>query len=542
MLKVRVCGDFQVERDGAPAQLPPSKKTRALLAFLALEPAAHRRDKLCELFWEIPDDPRQALRWSLSKLRPVVNELGLERLVADRERVRFVQESVSIDLLEARAMAIGGIGSLSDERLQALADMLEGEALEGLDLPTQPEFESWRTAMRESARQLRVGALQALIERTAPKPGVQIGWLTELVAADPYNADAHVKLISALVRAGRLKEAERQKSASIIALAEFGADIPARLEAALRTPHALAATSVAPGDAQRASPAPIEFKQNVKFCKASDGTTIAYASVGEGPPIIKSANWLNHLEYDWESPVWRHIFRDIIRENSLIRYDARGNGLSDWNVRDFSLESQVSDLEAVVDAAQLSHFTLVGVSQGCAISIEYAARHPEKVSRLILYGGYARGWRKWRQPKLVKQTDAMLTLIRVGWGQNHATFRQLFSSQFMPDAPIENQEWFNELQRITTSPENAARLLSALGDVDVRERLHEVKAQTVVIHARHDLRVPFEAGRELAAGIPNARFVTLETRNHLIPETDPEWPKLQFEIEAFLAEGRAHAS
>lgn len=335
-----------------------------------------------------------------------------------------------------------------------------------------------------------------------------------------------------------MRDADRQKSASISALAELGSGALARIEAAIRTPP----SPNAPTPPATAPREPVELKQRVKFCKTSDGTTIAYASVGEGPPILKSANWLNHLEYDWESPVWRHIFRDITRENTLIRYDARGNGLSDWNVRDFSLEAQVSDLEAVVEAAQLSHFTLVGVSQGCAISVEFAARHPDKVARLILYGGYTRGWRKWRQPKLVQQTEAMLTLIRVGWGQNHATFRQLFSAQFMPDAPAENQEWFNELQRITTSPDNAARLLSALGDVDVRDRLANVKAKTLVIHARHDLRVPFEAGRELAAGIPDARFVTLETRNHLVPETDPEWPKLQFEIEAFLAEDRKRAS
>lgn len=182
-----------------------------------------------------------------------------------------------------------------------------------------------------------------------------------------------------------------------------------------------------------------------------------------GLPMSSLANWLNHLEYDWESPVWRHVFRGLAKDRRLIRYDARGNGLSDWDAENISFETMVSDLEAVVEATGLERFPLLGISQGCAVSAEYAARHPEKVSRLILIGGYARGWNVIGSPEAKQQNEAMITLVQIGWGQDNAAFRQMFTSLFMPDAPAENHQWFNELQRITTSPVNAIRLMRATG-------------------------------------------------------------------------------
>lgn len=205
-------------------------------------------------------------------------------------------------------------------------------------------------------------------------------------------------------------------------------------------------------------------------------------------------------------------------------------------MKDFSIERQVEDLEAVVNAAGLDEFPLLGVSQGCAISVAYAARHPEKVTKLILYGGYARGWKKGISRAYRKNTEAMITLVRNGWGQDNPVFRQMFASLFMPDAPPENHDWFNELQRMTTSPENAAALLEALGDVDVRASLSKVSAPTLVIHASGDMRVPFEAGKELVAGIPDARFMSLQSNNHLIPESDPAWPRLRDTIFEFLTD------
>jgi pimeloyl-ACP methyl ester carboxylesterase len=285
-----------------------------------------------------------------------------------------------------------------------------------------------------------------------------------------------------------------------------------------------------------AAPGAAGLDQQIRFCKTADGIQIAYATVGEGPPLVKTANWLNHLDFDWESPVWHHVFRGLCDGRSLIRYDARGNGLSDWDIDDFPFERLVDDLEAVVDATGLDRFPLLGLSQGCAISAAYATRHPEKVTKLVLIGGYARGWKKAGNADVIRETEAMITLIRIGWGKDNPVFRQMFTSMFMPDAPPENQTWFNELERISTKPRNAANLLRALGDVDVRDLLGKVRAPTLVMHAKGDQRVPFQSGRELAGLIPGARFVSLDTRNHIMPESDPAWQVALREINEFLAE------
>ncbi len=288
-----------------------------------------------------------------------------------------------------------------------------------------------------------------------------------------------------------------------------------------------------PGKPAGGAPA---LEQQIRFCAAPDGTQIAYATVGQGPPLIKTANWLNHLEYDWESPVWRHVLHGLARGHQLIRYDERGNGLSDWDVEDISFEAFVSDLETVVDAAGIERFPLFGISQGCAVSIAYAVRHPERVSRLVLYGGFARGRSNRGSSKDGEQAAAIRTLMRQGWGQENPAFRQIFTSLFIPDATPEQASWFNNLQRITASPENAVRIREAMDILDVSELLPQVTVPTLVLHCREDAVQPFNEGRRMAAGIPGARFVALEGRNHLILEDEPAWPRFLQEVESFLAE------
>ncbi len=282
-----------------------------------------------------------------------------------------------------------------------------------------------------------------------------------------------------------------------------------------------------------APPAPL--RQQVQFCTASDGVRIAYADVGAGPPLVKAANWLNHLEYDWQSPIWRRLLQELATEHRLVRYDSRGNGLSDWDVRDMSFEGFVRDLESVADAVGLEHFDLLGISQGCAVSIAYAVRHPERVNKLVLYGGYARGRRKRSSPAQNDEADALVTLIRQGWGNENPAFRQLFTSLFIPGGTAEQMQWFNDLQRYTTSPENAARMRAATNEIDVTNLLLQVGAPTLVLHCRDDAVVPFDEGRLIAAGIPGARFVALEGRNHAILASDPGWARFLEEIRAFLA-------
>jgi len=275
--------------------------------------------------------------------------------------------------------------------------------------------------------------------------------------------------------------------------------------------------------------------QEIRFCTANDGVRVAYATTGQGPPIVKSANWLNHLEFDWQSPVWRHVFTELSRDNTLVRYDGRGNGLSDRDVDDISFEAMVSDLETVIDAAGLDRVTLFGMSQGCSVSVAYAARHPERVERLILIGGYLTGWTL-ETPEEVERQNAIMALIRAGWGTDNAAFRQVFTSLLIPEGTTEQMQWFNELQRMTTSADMAVRLRRVFGDIDVRDQASRVSAPTLVLHARNDAMVRFERGRKVAAGIPGARFVPLESQNHLLLEDEPAWPVFLGEVERFMAE------
>ena len=277
-------------------------------------------------------------------------------------------------------------------------------------------------------------------------------------------------------------------------------------------------------------------RQDIRYCTTGDGVRIAYAITGSGPPIVKTANWMSHLDFEWESPVWRHWLHALTRERTLVRYDERGNGLSDREVDDLSFEAMVADLETVVDTLGLERFPLFGISQGCAVAIEYAVRHPERVSCLILYGGFAAGWRKLGTAVDIGQREALTLLMRTGWGQDNPAFRQVFTSRFIPGASTEQMDWFNELQRISVTPATAARFHMIFGTIDVRERLAEVTQPTLVLHARDDGEIPLIAGRIFATEISQARFVPLDSANHLLLENETAFERLVSEIDRFLCE------
>ena len=294
--------------------------------------------------------------------------------------------------------------------------------------------------------------------------------------------------------------------------------------------------AMAPAAAGAGVPPPAGLTQDIRFCTTPDGVQIAYSTIGRGAPLMKTGHWLTHLEFDLESPIWRHLYRELARDYQLIRYDTRGNGLSDRTVADLSFEALVSDLAVVVEAAGLTRFALLGISQGALMAIEYALRHPGRVSHLILYGGAAVGRNKRARDDVERQEDAaMFTLMRLGWGNENPAFRQLFTSQFIPGGTKEQADWFNELQRISASGEMAARIGAATADVDLTDRLSQIRVPTLVMHAREDARVPFEFGRQMAAGIPGARFVPLPGRNHLFLETEPAFGQFLEHTRAFLA-------
>lgn len=513
-LELFLIGEVAVCQGGRQVALPASKKTRALLAYLAATRREHRRDRLCSLFWDVPDDPKGALRWSLSKLRHAVDEGETIRLLADREAVRLDLGGIAFDLGRLETAA-----SSRDIAVLEAAATIRGEFAPGIELRGAEEFESWLLAQREDVRRMQGAIARKLVEMLARQPERALPYARQLVEDDPLDETAWDTLIALLARCDRAEEAEAQRAVAIRTLE--AADIP--------VPNSLRARA-------GAAPAHATIQQQVEFCTAPDGTGLAYSLVGQGMPLVKTANWLNHLEFEWESPIWRHWIAELTRERTLLRYDERGNGLSDWNPATLSFDSFVEDLEAVIDAAGLDRFDLLGISQGCAVSIAYAVKHPERVRSMILYGGYSQGWARRNDPIERQRREAMVTLTGVGWGNDNPAFRQMFTTLYFPDATDEQAHWFNELQRISCSPEGAQRLQRALSVIDVRHLLRKVTTPTLVMHCREDSVVPFEAGRILARHIPGARFVALDSPNHLVLEDDAAWPKLVAQLREFLAD------
>lgn len=451
--EVNLLGEFELRRDGTPVVLPASRKTRALLAYLLLTAKPVRRERLCEIFFDIPDDPRAALRWSLSKIRALLGD-SADLLAADRERVAIDASSFSFDIDRP-------------DPVRALEAPLPGLELSGLD-----EYNLWLASER------------AAIDRR---------------------------------RRRCLEEASRNPIWPATDQARFAATAEALDD------------GVAPADRS-------EFPvQQVRYCFAPDGVRIAYAVTGDGPLLVKTANWLNHLELDWGSPLWGRMVGGLSEHFRLVRYDERGNGLSDWDVGPIDFEALVTDLEAVVDALGLDRFPLFGLSQGAAVSIAYAARHPERVSRLILLGGYATGWRHRVDLDEADEREAIITLVRRGWGKDSPIYRQIFSQSFTPSATVDELDWFNDFQKQTVSPDNAAAFLDLFGDIDVRGELAKIEVPTLILHARADQRIGIEQAIELASAMPNASLVTLDTDNHILRSNEPAMDLVLEQIVNFLS-------
>ena len=276
--------------------------------------------------------------------------------------------------------------------------------------------------------------------------------------------------------------------------------------------------------------------QTIRFCRSADGVRIAYATFGDGPPLIISTCWLSHLEYDLESPVWRHWVRGMAGIATTIRYDERGFGLSDWEVPDFSFESRINDLEAVVQASGFERFALLGMSQGGPTAIAYAARHPERVTRLMLHGSYAATLGS--TPETAEMDEAFTRMIRVGWARPEGRFRRVFTDMLMPGARPEQMTWVDNLMRMSTSTANAVDFREQRRDVDVSELLSNMDVPTLVLHAKGDQMNLFQEGRKLAAEIPGARLVKLDSDNHVLLEDEPAWPVFLGEVDAFLEPDR----
>ncbi len=518
-LKITLIDEVSVRVDGSAVPLVSSRKTLALLAYLLVSGREQRRESLCELFFSGTSDPRASLRWSLTKLRKVLNA-ETQVLLTTPSSVRIDMAQVDLDVSFVRNVHDNPAARLDD--LKEAATLLSITPFVGIEISRAQDYTFWLMGECEQLKSLRGG----IFRRLAQTPGLSnqeaVKWLRTWARLEPYSHDAPRLLSGKLSELGLMEEA-RQVADSYL---DLMGDQAQPLD--LADPGRAAAV---PAPADPAAP----DRQTIGFCKAADGVSIAYASVGDGPPIVKAANWLNHLELDWESPIWGDTFRELATENTLIRYDERGNGLSDWDVPEISFRAFVEDLETVVDHLGLERFPLLGLSQGCAVSIEYAVKYPEKVTALILIGGYASGWRIGLPKHEQEQREAVLTLTRHGWGTANPAYRHIFSQTFMPDADQERLAWFDEFQRQCTSAENAVRFQEAFGHIDVRHLLPRVTVPTLVLHARDDLRIPLDCGRELAAEIPNAKLVTLESKSHIILGDEPAWQNCMDEIRRFLA-------
>lgn len=278
-------------------------------------------------------------------------------------------------------------------------------------------------------------------------------------------------------------------------------------------------------------------KQELRFCSTRDSTTIAYATSGAGYPLVKVANWLSHLEYDYQSPIWRHWWAGLAERFRVIRYDERGCGLSDWDIADISFEAWVQDLVEVVNTAAPDKFALYGMSQGVPVAVAYAARFPERVSHLILYGGPLRGALTLGDPAIDERIALLRQLLKLGWAEPSHAFSRVFASLFVPQGTEEQFKWFDDLQRVSTSADNAVRFWDVCCTLDVSEIAQQVRAPTLVLHAEQDAVVPFAEARYTASKISGAQLVPLQSSNHILLEHEPSWAKFLEEVTDFIGAG-----
>lgn len=508
MIGIITFGQLDVWQAGKRVALPSSRKTRALLAYLVLLGRPASRQELCSLLWELPDDPRGALRWSLSKLRNVLNADGVERLTTDGEMISIDRSRVIVDV---DSLALLGEDPNADPHAMGYAWKLSGlTCLEDCELPNLPEYSAWLESYRHEVEGWRAALARRLARGTDLEPAEREKWADRWLGVAPFDPDAAGEVVHARRRSGR--EGEAQELAGKLR-GEFAG-------AGIGSPDFSHAAGSEQSHAPATAPIP---EQRVQFLSMPDDATIAWAATGDPakPPLVKAANWLSHLERDWEAPIWSPLFRRLSSSYHFVRYDERGCGLSDWDVADISQASFVDDLAAVVDAAELDRFPLLGISQGAAVSIEYAAKHPERVSHLILFGGYDQGWRLTDTEEQMRVREAVMTLTEAGWGIDSPVYRQLYSGTMIPSANSAEVAWFNEFLPLTTSPRNAVRFLEAFSWIDVADKLASVQCPTLVIHSRGDMRIPLDTGRRLAAKIPGARFATLDTNNHLLLGREP---------------------
>ncbi|WP_448811870.1 alpha/beta fold hydrolase [Agromyces bauzanensis] len=526
-VEVRVLGRFEVAVDGHavdPAGFA-RRDVAHLVKLLALVPS-HRlhREQVIDALW--PDAAPEAVANRLHKAAHFVRRAtgSPDAIVLEGDTVAlFPHAELTVDALafEEAARRVASV------RHPAMAEAAIEAALAGYagDLLPFDLYEDWTSAQRQRLRLLHRDLL------------LRAGRFEQLVAIDPTDEDAHVAIMRARLEAGDRSGALRQYDLLARTLeTEFGlgpsAEARALRERALDRRAAPVPTRVSPSLA--AEP----ISQQVSFCTAPDGVRLAYATSGTGPPLVKASNWLTHVDFDWTSPVWRHMWQALSREHTLVRYDERGCGLSDWDVdvESFALDAWVRDLETVVDDLGLERFPLLGISQGGPIAITYAARHPERVSHVIVLGTCARAsWARATEEQR-RELAALGELMKVSWGSEESGFRQVYDARFLPDGPLDTWRAFDELQRRSTSSRNAYRLWRAFGSLDCTAEARQLDVPTLVLHVTGDRVWPFSEAEELHSMVAGSRLVPLPGRNHILQADEPAFAVFMEEVERFLAE------
>jgi pimeloyl-ACP methyl ester carboxylesterase/DNA-binding SARP family transcriptional activator len=520
-VELRLLGRFEVVVDGlaVPSSRWSRRSAAGLVKLLALSPGRRlHREQVMDALW--PDAPLEMLVPRLHKAAHFARKATAVEgsvVLADDVVALFPEADVDIDVDAFEAAAVHALSTADP------ADVDAALLLWGGDLLPDVPYEPWAFHPRQRV-QLRHRDLLRRAQR----------WV-ELVALDPTDEEAHVGIMRELLDGGDRAGVRRQFDL---------------LERTLRDELAIGPSTEAEELRQRAmegrapsSPRTTGYRrhsnlgtQSIHFCSTLDGVRLAYALSGDGPALVKASNWLTHLDYDWESPVWSHWWQGLSRHHRLIRYDERGCGLSSWDVDEFTLDAYVRDLETVVDALGLERFPLLGISQGGAIAITYAARHPDRVTSLVLYGTGVRGRRRKAETDAQhRELDALAELMRVSWGADEPGFQRVYNARFMPEGPLEQWRAFDELQKKTASPENAVRLWQSFQLNDVTDAARSLSIPTLILHARDERLRPFADAEQLAELIEGSRLVPLDSPNHILQAGEPAFAEFLDELERFLA-------
>jgi pimeloyl-ACP methyl ester carboxylesterase/DNA-binding SARP family transcriptional activator len=521
---ISLLGGFEVLVDGrrvTPETLGRRDPVR-LAEFLALAPSRRvHREQLVDTLW--PDVAFESVANRLHKAAHFVRKATgrSDSVVLSADTVAlFPTVEPEIDAVTFERLAVDGLASGDRATMDRAIALYVGDLLP-YDL-----YEDWAFHHRQRLR-LRY---RELLRAT--------GDYQRLIAVDPTDEDGHVGVMRQLLHTGDRSGVLRHYEAlSQILDQELG--VGPSIEARSLRDLALGPARPNREFASAADEPPRSASlsvQRVHFCTTTDDVRLAYASSGSGPPLVKASTWLTHLDYDWDSPVWRHWWQELSSRHTLIRYDERGCGLSDWDIdaASYTLDAWVRDLETVVDALGLERFPLLGISQGGPIAITYAARHPERVSHVIVYGTCARATWTRASDERRRELAALGELIKLSWGSDQPGFRQVYDAKFLPDGPLEQWRAFDELQRRSTSPRNAHLLWKAFGGLDCSEAARQLDVPTLIAHAADDQVWSFEEAEELHAMVPGSELVKLASNNHILQAHEPAFAELIDVIEEFL--------